>query len=85
MGVECNFFGVILNFVISQREAWNQGILGGVGIHHLHITHNTPCLPPPLPLKILQTHSLVGVFNKIFSEVSWVQLIQNLPLAACFF
>ena len=39
----------ILNFAVSQREAWNQGISGGVGIHHLRITHNTPCLPPPPP------------------------------------
>ena len=76
----------ISNFVVSQREAWNQGISGGVGIHHLRITHNTPCLPPPptLPLKILQTHSLLGVSNKTFSELSWVQLIQNLPWAGFF-
>ena len=39
--------------------------------------------PSPLPLNILQRHSLPGVFNKIFSELSWVQLIQNLPLATC--
>ena len=49
MGVECNFFGCHFKFYCYQREARTEGILGGVGIHHLHITHNTHCLPPPPP------------------------------------